>query len=139
MTEPAAEESLSDLFGAVARGLRRRTRVALEPLGVTPSLSRALSVLSELAPVRISALADHLHIAPRTATELIDDLAQRGLAGRRPDPVDRRAVLVELTAAGDRAVGDIRAARDAAGERFFAALDDADRRELARILRRLRD
>jgi DNA-binding MarR family transcriptional regulator len=139
VTEPAAEESLSDLFGAVARGLRRRTRVALEPLGVTPSLSRALSVLSELAPVRISTLADHLHVAPRTATELIDDLEQRGLVVRRPDPGDRRAVLVEPTAAGKRASGDIRAARDAAAERFFAALDGADRRDLARILRRLCD
>ena len=139
MTEPAAEESLSDLFGAVARGLRRRTRVALEPLGVTPSLSRALSVLSELAPVRISALADRLHIAPRTATELIDDLEHRGLVVRRPDPGDRRAVLVEPTLAGERATGEIRAARDAAGQRFFAALDAADRRDLARILRRLRD
>jgi DNA-binding MarR family transcriptional regulator len=139
VTEPAAEENLSDLFGAVARNLRRRTRMALEPLGVTPSLSRALSVLTGLAPVRISALADHLHVAPRTATELVDDLEQRGLVVRRPDPGDRRAVLVEPTAAGERATGDIRAARDAAAERFFAALDGADRRDLARILRRLRD
>jgi DNA-binding MarR family transcriptional regulator len=139
VTEPAADETLSDLFGAAARGLRRRTRVALEPLGVTPSLSRALSVLSALAPVRISALADHLHVAPRTATELIDDLERRGLVARRPDPGDRRAVLVELTAAGERATGDIRAARDDAGRRFFGVLDEADRRDLARILRRLRD
>ena len=139
MTDPPADENLPDLFGAVARGLRRRTRVALEPLGVTPSLSRALGVLAQLAPVRISVLADHLRVAPRTATELIDDLEQRGLAARRPDPGDRRAVLVELTAAGERATGDIRAARDVAGERFFAVLDEADRRDLARILRRLRD
>jgi len=122
-----------------ARRLRAHTRTVLEPFGLTPSTARALEMVSRHGPVRVSTLAEHLRVAPRTATELIDDLEQRGLAARRPDPGDRRAVLVELTAAGERATGDIRAARDAAGERFFAVLDEADRRDLARILRRLRD
>ena len=53
MIDPPADENLPDLFGAVARGLRRRTRVALEPLGVTPSLSRALGVLGSLLDPRV--------------------------------------------------------------------------------------
>ncbi|HEU4346300.1 MAG TPA: MarR family transcriptional regulator [Actinoplanes sp.] len=139
MRAPPADDNLSDLFGSVARSLRRRTRTALEPLGITPSLSRALGVLDRLAPIRVSVLADHLHIAPRTATELIDDLESRRLAGRRPDPGDRRAVLVQLTEAGEKAAREIRAARAAEGERFFAALDPADRRDLVRILGKLGD
>jgi DNA-binding MarR family transcriptional regulator len=139
VTAPEPDENLSDLFGGVARSLRRRTRAALEPLGITPSLSRALGVLSHRSPARVSTLADHLRIAPRTATELVDDLASRGLAARRPDPADRRAVLVELTAAGERAAGAMRAAREAEAERFFGTLSAADRRDLARILRALRD
>lgn len=132
-------DGLADLFWGVARGLRRRTRTALEPFDVTPSLSRALSVLSRSAPMRISALAEDLHVAPRTATELVDDLAARDLAGRRPDPHDRRAVLAVLTPAGEAAAEAIRAARDAEADRFFAVLDTADRRDLARILGKLRD
>jgi DNA-binding MarR family transcriptional regulator len=48
-------------------------------------------------------------------------------------------VLVELTAAGERAAGAMRAAREAEAERFFGTLSAADRRDLARILRALRD
>jgi DNA-binding MarR family transcriptional regulator len=139
VTAPEPDENLSDLFGSAARSLRRRTRAALEPLGITPSLSRALSVLAHGSPVRISTLAEHLRVAARTATELVDDLESRGLAARRPDPADRRAVLVELTPAGERAAGDMRAAREAEAERFFGTLSGADRRDLARILRSLRD
>jgi DNA-binding MarR family transcriptional regulator len=137
--EPPGDDGLPDLFWGVARRLRGRTRTALEPFAVTPSLSRALSALFQHAPMRVSALAEHLRVAPRTATELVDDLASRDLADRRPDPDDRRAVLVGLTPAGEAAAQAIRAAREAAGERFFAALSAGDRRDLARILRELRD
>jgi DNA-binding MarR family transcriptional regulator len=130
-------DRLPELFWGVARQLRHRTRTALEPYAITPSLSRALSVLSEHAPVRVSALAEHLRVAPRTATELVDDLSAAGLADRRPDPGDRRAVLVVLTPDGMAAARAIRAAREAEADRFFAVLSAEDRRELARILEQL--
>ena len=88
--------------------------------------------------LRLSELSDHLHIAPRSTTDVVDGLQQRGLIQRSPDPHDRRAMLVSLTDQGRRAGIAIRAARDADAERFFAALSDADRKELARILRTLR-
>jgi len=46
-------------------------------------------------------------------------------------------MLVSLTDEGHRAGTAIRAARDADAERFFAALSDTDRTDLARILRTL--
>lgn len=131
------EASLSEAFWAVARRLRHRTRVALEPWDLSPSLARAMSVLDRHGDVRLSVLADHLRIAARTATEVADDLQRRGLAERHPDPDDRRAVRIALTAEGSRVNGEIRTARQAEGERFFAALDPADRDDLARVLRKL--
>ncbi|MGX6603409.1 MarR family winged helix-turn-helix transcriptional regulator [Micromonosporaceae bacterium Da 78-11] len=133
------EENLSEAFWAVARRLRHHTKVALEPWDLSPSLARALSVLSRHGDVRLSALADHLRIAPRSATEVADDLQRFGLIERRADPADRRAVLVALTAEGTRTAEAIRSARQAEGERFFAALDPTDRTDLTRILRKLRD
>ena len=88
--------------------------------------------------LRLSELSDHLHIAPRSTTDVVDGLQERGLIQRSPDPHDRRAMLVSLTEAGHRAGTAIRAARDADAERFFAALSDTDRTELARILKALR-
>jgi DNA-binding MarR family transcriptional regulator len=133
------DESLLEAFWAVTRRLRHRTRVALEPWNISPSQSRALGVLMEHGEMRLSALAEHLRIAPRSATEVVDDLQARDLVERRPDPADRRATLVALTAHGTATGRTIRQARAAEGERLFAELSAADRVELARILRKLRD
>lgn len=133
------EENLLEAFWAVTRRLRAHTRIALEPWNVSPSQSRALGVLARHGEIRLSALAEKLRIAPRSATEVIDDLEVRGLAARRPDPSDRRATLVGLTPQGAATVREINEARAAEADRLFAGLDQADRADLARILRRLRD
>jgi DNA-binding MarR family transcriptional regulator len=131
------DESLSELFWGVARRLRHQTRQTLLPWDVTPSQSRALNVLMRHGVLRLSELSDHLHIAPRSTTEVVDDLQQRGLVERRPDPADRRATLVALTGAGAEAGRAIAEARQAEAERFFRALSPADRADLGRILRTL--
>lgn len=133
------DSTLSELFWAVARRLRHLSRETLEPLRVSPSQARALGVLTRHGPQRPGALAEHLHIAARSATEVVDDLQDRGLVERGPDPGDRRAVLVALTDEG-RAVGErIKAARRAESEKLFGALSAGDRAELVRILGTLRD
>ncbi|MFG2052851.1 MarR family winged helix-turn-helix transcriptional regulator [Micromonospora sp. NPDC048930] len=133
------EESLAETFWAVARRLRHQAKRTLEPWEINPGHARALAVLLRHGPLRLSALADHLHIAPRSATEVVDGLEERGLIERRPDPADRRATLVALTGEGSRVGEAIRVARAAEADRFFGDLDPDDRAELGRILRRLRD
>ncbi|MFF5296158.1 MarR family winged helix-turn-helix transcriptional regulator [Paractinoplanes globisporus] len=130
---------LSEAFWSVAHDLRHRQRVALEPWDLSPSLARALSVLSRHGDIRLSGLADHLRIAARSATEVADDLARMGLAERHPDPDDRRATLLSLTGKGRETATAIKAARQAESERFFASLTDADRADLTRLLRKLRE
>jgi DNA-binding MarR family transcriptional regulator len=133
------QEPISDLFWNVARRLRRLSRQALAPWDVSPSHGRALAALLSHGDLRLSELSDHLHIAPRSTTEVVDALAERGLAERHPDPDDRRATLVRLTEHGSAVALAIREARSSEAEAFFATLDDADREALARILRRLQD
>ncbi|AGL18836.1 MarR family winged helix-turn-helix transcriptional regulator [Actinoplanes sp. N902-109] len=133
------DSTLPELFWNVARRLRHLGREAFEPAQVTPSQARAIKILARDGALRPGVLADHLRIAARSATEVVDDLQERGLVERNPDPADRRATLVTLTEAGRAAGERIKAARQAETERFFGALDDHDRAELARILRRLND
>jgi DNA-binding MarR family transcriptional regulator len=114
------------------------TKQALEPWDITPSQSRALNVLIRHGTMRPSELSEHLRIAPRSTTEVVDGLQERGLVQRRPDPGDRRATLVALTEQGADLSKAIQAARDADAERFFGSLSEADRADLARILRLLR-
>ncbi|MFI5932325.1 MarR family winged helix-turn-helix transcriptional regulator [Actinoplanes sp. NPDC051494] len=133
------DSTLSELFWAVARRLRHLSKETLEPLEISPSQARAIGELTRHGSMRPGVLAEHLRIAARSATEVIDDLQDRGLVERDHDPADRRATLVSLTAAGRAAAERIKATRRAEAERFFGALEPADRDELARILGKLRD
>jgi DNA-binding MarR family transcriptional regulator len=130
---------LDDLLMRAARTLRRRWRAVLAPWDLSPHQARALGVVGRRDGVRLSDLADSLHIAPRSATEVADGLQERGLIERTPDPGDRRAVLVRPTDEGRRIRAEIDAARSADAAVLFARLPAADRAELARLLRTLAD
>jgi DNA-binding MarR family transcriptional regulator len=133
------EESLAEAFRRVARQLRHQTQRTLAPWHVTPSQARALVVLTRHGPMRLGALSEYLRIVPRSATEVVDGLVEACLVERRPDPGDRRAILVAPTSRGEEVAAKIRAARAAEAEGFFARLDEADRASLARILRTLQN
>ncbi len=87
--------------------------------------------------VRVSHLAVHLGIAPRSATEVADALEAAGLLTRSPDPTDRRAVLLALTEAGRHTVAQVRDRRRAAADAAVATLSATDRAELRRLLEAL--
>lgn len=137
MAEDARETG--DLLMSVARALRRGHGEALRQWDVAPGQSRALRVVAELGSARLSTLADRLHIAPRSATEVVDALEGRGLVVRGADPTDRRATTVSLTPQGRRVLGVLEEARRTAAAAFFSDLPADDRAELDRILRRLAD
>jgi DNA-binding MarR family transcriptional regulator len=132
------EETLAEAFRAVGGHLRHLTKEALLPWGITPGQARALGTLRHHGPMRLSDLAEHLRIAPRSATEVVDDLESLSLVRRQPDPGDRRATLVELTEQGNATSAAVRQARAVEADRYFDTLSRTDREHLARILRRLR-
>jgi DNA-binding MarR family transcriptional regulator len=73
-------------------------------------------VMLAARPTTIVRLAEHLGITKQAASELAGQLVGAGYLRRRPDPDDRRAVLLELTDRGwacTRAAE--RAARDTVG------------------------
>jgi DNA-binding MarR family transcriptional regulator len=137
--DSAGDDTLPEIFWAVARRLRDMSQETLAPWDISPSHLRALRVLRRDGPIRLSALSERLHIAPRSATEVVDALEARDLARRRPDPGDRRATLVDMTEHGASVLEAIRAARGTEAERVFGRLSQADRTHLASILGKLRD
>ena len=133
------EETLSEAFMSVARQLRGTSQVTLAPWEITPAQLRALRVLGHHGTLRMSALSEHLRIAARSATEVVEALESRGLVTRRPDPGDRRATLAELTGEGARVLSAIRAAKGLEAERTFDRLSGTEKAHLTRILAKLRD
>ena len=134
-----AESSPGELLNQAVRSLRPTGAGEVGAWDLPPHLAALERVVAAAAGAPAADLARALRIAPRSATEVVDDLAAKGLVRRGPSPSDRRAVLVHLTDRG-RAVSDqVRRAREANSERFFARLSEGDRADLSRILRRLMD
>ena len=130
-------DTTGELLLTTARRLRRRFGLAMADAGVTPAQGRALRIVCEHESVRLSVLAEHLRIAPRSATEVVDAREEAGLVRRVADPGDRRATCVEPTAAGRERGAVLDEVRRDATEDFLAVLPERDRAALDRILRRL--
>lgn len=127
-----------ELLHRVHRHLRAESRRELEPLGVTPAQLRALRTIArEAAPMRMSELADRLGVARRSATTFVDRLVDAGLVRRAAADDDRRSVTVAPTAAGRRLLTRVQGRHDAAARSLLAPLGDAERRQLAHLLRRI--
>ncbi|MCU1367151.1 MAG: MarR family transcriptional regulator [Ilumatobacteraceae bacterium] len=101
---PLDENALYHLGGHLAvvhRRVQRADEVSLHTHGVTSAQARVIRSLARLdRPLQMSELASMLDIVPRSVTSVIDELEPMGLVERRPDPTDRRAVQVALTARG---------------------------------------
>lgn len=95
----AQEESLGFLLADVSRLMRRAFKQRLEGSALTLAQARALVYVSRNEGVRQVELAELLEVQPITLARLLDQLADRGLIERRPDPTDRRAYRIHLTAA----------------------------------------
>lgn len=68
-----------------------------------------LMILSEEGAQKMNSLAKFLHVSTPSVTNLVDRLEAAGYARRIPHPTDRRAHVVELTPAGKRFIGALRA------------------------------
>ena len=157
---------LGDLMHAAFRGLRRRWMHQLAPFDLTPHQFRALNAVARVdaarvdpggsapagsapasggggcaeagvAGVRLKDLAERLRIAPRSATEVVDQLQDKGLLTRTPDPSDRRATLLLLTADGAKLRDKVLADRRREADEYFSGLSPQDRADLQRILGQL--
>lgn len=79
-------------------------------------------------------LAEQAGITRATVTGLLDGLEREALAERLPDPTDRRALRVQLTAKGRQLARRLFAQHSAWIAGLFANLSPAERSQLARLL-----
>jgi DNA-binding MarR family transcriptional regulator len=89
-------------------------------------------------PVRISDLHHHVLLSQPALSRMTERLAERGLIARRPDPADRRGVLLTLTEEGrtrQREIGRRHARRVARA--MTAGLEPAELRQLQALCTRL--
>jgi DNA-binding MarR family transcriptional regulator len=102
------------LYGLVTLAVRHG------PREISLTAASTLSTLDRTGARRLTDLAVIEGVTQPSMSVLVTGLEQAGLAERRPDPSDKRVVLVALTAAG----ADYIRARRQAGAATFADLID---------------
>lgn len=96
-----------DTFGFLVADITRLARAEMDRrtveagLGLTPGEGRTLYHVARAGPVRQHVLAERMAVEAMSVSSVLDRLEARGLVERRPDPEDRRAKLVHLTAEGE--------------------------------------
>jgi len=109
---------------------RQRMAARCHARGVSLLGFAVLALLEEHEAIPMSHLADELDVALPNATGLVNRMEERGLVGRRDDPADRRVVLVELTPAGRRLIGEMESERQERMRRLFGQLDATQQERL---------
>jgi DNA-binding MarR family transcriptional regulator len=126
-----------DELGRVIRYLTRISGGHDDLLPLTGTQRLALVELADSGPLRLNDLATRMGTSAPTASRAVDVLVEVGHVQRLPDPRDRRALQIALTAAG-------RARVAARKKRVLAAFGPAadglsakDRAQLASLLAKL--
>lgn len=137
MSEPQNDLGLRllRLMGA----LRARFARDLARHGLTFPQFLALCSLehAEGHALRMGDLAAATHQSAASMTGIVDRLLEGGLVERRPDPADRRSVVVALTEAGARMLARVRADRQHTMEQLLRRLSADERAQLHAILDKL--
>jgi DNA-binding MarR family transcriptional regulator len=107
------------------------------PRGRTWASYRVLLSIRAIGPTEPGTLAEILDIAPPSVSSLLATLERANLITRRPDPSNRRRVIVELTEAGTKAVDESIGHQTDGEVSFLAGLDASEIETLSAILDKL--
>jgi DNA-binding MarR family transcriptional regulator len=88
-------------------------------------------------PKTHGSLSRELVVSTGAMTNRLDKMERTGLVARKPDPSDRRGVLLELTDEGRHRLDDYIALAGRRERELLSALAGDEKRELNRLLRKL--
>lgn len=114
--------------------LRRRRALGHEPSPLTATQGLALSTVARARRLRLGALGEALGTTDATASRTVDALESLGLVKRAVDPVDRRGVVVAITAKGRRFWEQRHERFVTLMDALVSDLDPADKERFVRLL-----
>ncbi len=130
-------------IGHVLRRAHQRHAALFEKglgdLDLTPTQFAALVKIGDRGEVSQNLLGRMTAMDPATIQGVIQRLMARGLIGRRPDPADRRATLLRLTAGGAALAREAVARAKAVTQATLEPLAETERETLTALLRKLAD
>jgi DNA-binding MarR family transcriptional regulator len=137
---PARWESLpSWLLTQTANHAGRLVADGFSSVGARGYHYRLLATLEEFGPASQAALGRRSGIHLSDMVAAINDLADRKLVERAPDPSDGRRNIISLTAAGKRQLRRLEKRLAESQDELLAPLSPEERQRLTELLSRLLD
>ncbi|MEV4755122.1 MarR family transcriptional regulator [Micromonospora sp. NPDC049559] len=137
---PARWEGLpSWLLSQTAHHSHRLVAEGFSSVGARGYHYRLLATLEESGPASQAALGRRsgIHLSDMVAT--VNELADRGLVERTPDPADRRRNIISLTAAGTLQLRRLEQRLAECQDELLAPLSPEERQRFTELLSRLLD
>jgi MarR family transcriptional regulator for hemolysin len=132
-------ETLPLEIGETAHALRKSFDRRAASLGATRAQWKVLFRLTRTPGLRQVELADMLDVEPITLCRIVDRLEESGLVERSPDPDDRRARRLHVTAQAQPVIEKLQAlAAELSGE-AFAGIDPGDVETTRQVLAKVRE
>jgi MarR family transcriptional regulator for hemolysin len=131
------DRSFGFLVNDVARLFGRRFDQNGKRLGLTRAQCRTLGYLTRYEGINQAGLADLLEIRPMTLVRQIDRMEEAGWIERRPDPADRRARRLFLTAKARPILGRIWNVANETRDEALALLSPPQAETLIELLHRV--
>jgi MarR family transcriptional regulator, organic hydroperoxide resistance regulator len=130
------------LFGFLGRHETVRAGHA-ERIGLRTVDYTAIISIRQLATregeVTVGRLAEHLYLSGAFVTAITNRLAKKEYIRKRPDPADRRRVILEVTEAGDKLLAEVTPVLQQVNDIQFDCLNADEFRQLTDIVERLID
>jgi DNA-binding MarR family transcriptional regulator len=122
-----------DLF----KFLQFRDRDAMTSCGLSVAQCYSLDAIGTQGQLTLNDLAESLYITPSTASRTIEELVRKGLAQRRQDPANRRAVCLTLTSQGQALFEALRQHLMQRQIAILQQIDPSSRRDVLTALQKL--
>jgi DNA-binding MarR family transcriptional regulator len=98
---------------------------------------RLLAALQEFGPASQASLGRRTAMDRSDVAAAVNELVGRGLAGRAPDPADRRRNVVSITPAGTAHLRRLEELLADVQDELLTPLSPAERQQLVRLLNRI--
>jgi DNA-binding MarR family transcriptional regulator len=127
-------------FGSIVQDVRNRLGALIGLSGAQYTITMAIARLSDrFINFGVNELARHLHLSGAFVTIEVNNLVHEGLVSKVSNPVDRRRVLLSLTAAGQTKLNLLGQVQQPANDSLFGNLSPTEFLALRKIMGKLAD
>jgi DNA-binding MarR family transcriptional regulator len=138
-SRPARDDDIAYLLVQLGFHVAGRFSERLAPLGLEPRQFGMLTRLAANEGKSQQAIGELIGLNPTRMVFLVDELEKQGLVERRRNLADRRSYALYLTDQGRAKLSEARRVSAGHDREIGASLTDAQRRELAALLRQVAD